>query len=170
MQKEIANKPNVMAAQRKLLETRYILDPKLDPQAKMSRGKALPVGPTARLQAGMTWQQIGNLGPEEIKQRGIFPYPSCRIPCRPMAVKSSLRCRSTCFRVWNVSMLTSIFRTRSSRVPSGYLPKQSATTGRCVSRRSGLDQQFLPIVQRAAHTCTTRRAAVSFNAVPAGGI
>ncbi len=80
MQKEIANKPNVMAAQRKLLETRYILDPKLDPQAKMSRGKPLPVGPTARLQAGMTWQQIGNLGPEEIKQRGIFPYPSLPHP------------------------------------------------------------------------------------------
>ena len=38
MKKEIANKPNVMAAQRKLLETRYILEPKLDPQAKMSRG------------------------------------------------------------------------------------------------------------------------------------
>ena len=80
MQKEIANKPNVMAAQRKLLETRYILDPKLDPQAKMSRGKPLPVGPTARLQGGMTWQQIGNLGPEEIKQRGIFPYPSLPHP------------------------------------------------------------------------------------------
>jgi len=80
MQKEIANKPNVMGAQRKLLETRYILDPKLDPQAKMSRGKPLPVGPTARLQGGMTWQQIGNLGPEEIKQRGIFPYPSLPHP------------------------------------------------------------------------------------------
>jgi len=80
MKKEIANKPNVMAAQRKLLETRYILEPKLDPQAKMSRGKPLPIGPTARLQGGMTWQQIGNLGPEEIKQRGIFPYPSLPHP------------------------------------------------------------------------------------------
>ena len=80
MQKEIANKPNVMAAQRKLLEARYILEPKLDPQAKMSRGKPLPVGPTARLQGGMTWEQIGNLGPEEIKQRGIFPYPSLPHP------------------------------------------------------------------------------------------
>jgi hypothetical protein len=38
MQKEIANKPNVMAAQRKLLEARYILEPKLDPQLKMTRG------------------------------------------------------------------------------------------------------------------------------------
>jgi len=51
-EKEIANKPNVMAAQRKLLESRYILEPKLDPQLKMTRGKPVPVGPTARLQAG----------------------------------------------------------------------------------------------------------------------
>jgi cytochrome c peroxidase len=80
MKKEIANKPNVMAAQRKLLETRYILEPKLDPQVKMTRGKPVPVGPTARLQAGMTWQQIGDLSPEEIQKRGIFPYPSLPHP------------------------------------------------------------------------------------------
>ena len=41
MQKEIAGKPNVMAAQRALLEKRYNLDPKLDSQVKMSRGKRL---------------------------------------------------------------------------------------------------------------------------------
>lgn len=80
MKKEIANKPGVMAAQRKLLESRYNLQPKLDPQAKMTRGKPLPVGPTARLQAGMSWQQIGELRPEEIQQRGIFPYPSLPHP------------------------------------------------------------------------------------------
>ena len=38
MKTEIANKPKVMAAQRKLLETRYILQPKLDPDAKMQYG------------------------------------------------------------------------------------------------------------------------------------
>jgi hypothetical protein len=36
MKKEIANKPAVMAAQRKLLESRYILEPKLGPQVKMA--------------------------------------------------------------------------------------------------------------------------------------
>ena len=80
MKKEIANKSGVMAAQRKLLESRYILQPKLDPQAKMTRSKPLPVGPAARLQAGMNWQQIGELRPEEIQQRGIFPYPSLPHP------------------------------------------------------------------------------------------
>jgi cytochrome c peroxidase len=80
MAKEIANKPKVMAAQRKLLESRYNLEPKLDPQAKMSRGKPLVVGPTARLQGGLTWQQIGELSPDAIKQRGIFPYPALPHP------------------------------------------------------------------------------------------
>jgi cytochrome c peroxidase len=80
MKAEIANKAKVMAAQRKLLESRYFLEPKLDPQVKMTRGKPVPVGPTARLQAGTTWQQLGDMRPEEIKQRGIFPYPSLPHP------------------------------------------------------------------------------------------
>src|SRR5438270_10107627 len=52
VQKETANKAAVMAAQRGLLERRYNVQPKLDPQATMSRGKPLPIGPTARLQQG----------------------------------------------------------------------------------------------------------------------
>ena len=51
MKKEMANKPAVMKAQQDLLERRYNLEPKLDPAAKMSRGKPLVVGPTARLAA-----------------------------------------------------------------------------------------------------------------------
>jgi cytochrome c peroxidase len=75
VQKETANKPAVMAAQRTLLERRYNLEPKLDPQATMSRGKPLPVGPTARLSQGVTWQQLAELSPDSIRTRGIFPYP-----------------------------------------------------------------------------------------------
>jgi hypothetical protein len=42
--KEAAAKAKVTAAQRKLLEGRYHLKARLDPEAKMSRGKPLPVG------------------------------------------------------------------------------------------------------------------------------
>jgi hypothetical protein len=45
----VANKPNVLARQRKLLENRFNLEPRFDPNATMSRGKPLVVGPTARL-------------------------------------------------------------------------------------------------------------------------
>src|ERR1700732_3307990 len=70
----VANKPKVMATQRKLLESRYNLEPKLDPAVKMSRGKPIAVGPTARLPAGMNWEALAKLSPAEIRERDIFPY------------------------------------------------------------------------------------------------
>jgi cytochrome c peroxidase len=75
MQKETAGKVEVMDAQKKLLEQRYNLTANTDPSAKMSRGKPLAVGPTARLPSGMTWDKLGEATPEEIKSQGIFPYP-----------------------------------------------------------------------------------------------
>src|SRR5262249_30429214 len=80
MRKESTNKAAVMQAQRNLLESRYILAPKLDPEAKMSRGKPLPVGPTARLAQGATWDQLGQIGATEISQRNLFPYRSLPHP------------------------------------------------------------------------------------------
>jgi hypothetical protein len=50
----VANKPEVLARQRKLLESRYNLEPRLVPKATMSRGKPFVVGPTARLPRGWT--------------------------------------------------------------------------------------------------------------------
>jgi cytochrome c peroxidase len=80
MKKESEAKPKVMAAHRKLLEERYDLEPKFDPEVKMSRGKPVPVGPTARLRDGMTWEKLAELAPAEIKERGLFPYPSLPHP------------------------------------------------------------------------------------------
>lgn len=74
MKKESAAKAAVMKAQQALLETRYNMDPKLDPIAKMSRGKPLVVGPTAKLAQGMTWDQLAQLRPEDIRSRSLFPY------------------------------------------------------------------------------------------------
>jgi hypothetical protein len=79
MKNDIADKPKVTAAQQQLLERRYDLAPKLDPSAKMSRGKPLAVGPTARLE-GVTWQSLAKMTPEEIRKRGVFPYPSLPHP------------------------------------------------------------------------------------------
>ena len=80
MKADVADKPAVMAAQRRLLETRYDLTARLDPSARMSRGKPLAVGPTAKLQSGMTWERLGTLSPEDIRSRGLFPYPSLPHP------------------------------------------------------------------------------------------
>lgn len=75
-----AAKPGVMAAQQRLLEQRYDLTPKLDPLVKMSRGKPLAVGPTARLGSGLTWDKLASMRPADIKQQRIFPYPSLPHP------------------------------------------------------------------------------------------
>jgi cytochrome c peroxidase len=80
MQKESAAKPKVMADQRALLERRYNLTPRLDPEAKMFRGKPLAVGPTARLPEGMTWQRLADMSPAEMKEQGAFPYPALPHP------------------------------------------------------------------------------------------
>lgn len=80
MKKEIAAKPSVMENQRKLLESRYNLTPKLDQNAKMSRGKPLPVGPTARLASGMTWDKLGTMTAAAIREQNLFPYPALPHP------------------------------------------------------------------------------------------
>jgi cytochrome c peroxidase len=80
MKKESEAKPKVMAAQQKLLEARYDLTPKPHPEAKMSRGKPVLVGPTARLKDGLTWEKLAGMSPDEVKKAGAFPYPSLPHP------------------------------------------------------------------------------------------
>jgi cytochrome c peroxidase len=69
-----AAKAGVMAAHQKLLEERYNLTRHVDESVRMTRGKPIPVGPSARLKNGVTWEQLGQMSPEEIRDRGVFPY------------------------------------------------------------------------------------------------
>jgi cytochrome c peroxidase len=69
-----AAKPRVMAAAQRLLEQRYDLRRHVDENVRMTRGKPIPVGPTARLKSGVTWEQLGRMTPEEIRDQGVFPY------------------------------------------------------------------------------------------------
>ena len=75
MAKESAARAEVMAAQREYLAARYNLNPKLDPIAKMTRGKPLAVGPTAKLPQDMTWSSFAKMSAAEIQQNNLFPYP-----------------------------------------------------------------------------------------------
>src|SRR5438132_150255 len=69
-----AAKARVMAAHQKLLEARYDLRRRVDESVRMTRGKPIPIGPTARLKNGVTWEQLGRMSPEEIREKGVFPY------------------------------------------------------------------------------------------------
>ena len=74
-QKDVADKPKVMETQRRLLEMRYNLKPSLASDVKMSRGKPIAVGPTARLPQGTSWEKLAGMSPEQIKSGNLFPYP-----------------------------------------------------------------------------------------------
>jgi cytochrome c peroxidase len=73
-------RPKVMDSQKQLLESRYNLTPKLDPNLKMTRGKPIVVGPTARLKQGTTWDSLGKMSANDIKGKDLFPYPSLPHP------------------------------------------------------------------------------------------
>lgn len=76
-------KPKIMKTARDLLAQRYDLSGRTDPSLRMSGGKPVPVGPTARLANGVTWASLGQLSPEEIKKRGAFPYAPLPHPLQP---------------------------------------------------------------------------------------
>ncbi len=80
MAADVRDKPGIMRAQRDLLSSRYNLTPRLDPAAKMSRGKPLAVGPTALLKRGLTWEKLAAMSAEDVRKQGAFPYPSLPHP------------------------------------------------------------------------------------------
>lgn len=69
---KIAEKAEALARQAALLEARYDLGDAPGPVA-MSRGKAVQSGVRTKLPAGVTWQGLAALTPEEIKAGGFFP-------------------------------------------------------------------------------------------------
>src|SRR5262245_31998786 len=75
-----AAKKGVMARQQALLEERYDLTRRVDPKVTMTRGKPIPVGPTAKLPPGLTWEQLAALTPQQIRAKGLFPKGFLPLP------------------------------------------------------------------------------------------
>jgi len=69
-----SQKSMVMKRHMDMLNERYDLSKKVTTEVTMSKGKPLPVGPTARLKGGLTWEKISGMTPEKIKEEGVFPY------------------------------------------------------------------------------------------------
>src|SRR5262249_62302391 len=65
MARDKENKDKGMERQKKLLEERYDLSKKGHEKIKMSSGKPIPVGPTARLSEGMTFEKLADISPTE---------------------------------------------------------------------------------------------------------
>jgi cytochrome c peroxidase len=75
-----AAKPEVIKMHMALLEKRYDLTDRPVAGATMSRGKAIQGGVRVKLPAGATWEKLGSMTPEEIREQdlwpeGFFPLP-----------------------------------------------------------------------------------------------
>jgi cytochrome c peroxidase len=78
--KDKAEKPTVMARQKELLEARYDLTARPDNTVRMTRGKPIQVGPTAKLPQGMTWERLAETPPDEVREKGLFPKGYLPLP------------------------------------------------------------------------------------------
>lgn len=78
--KMVAEKPAVMQRHKELLERRYDLSNRPAPGATMFRGKALQDGARAKLPAGLTWEQLGQMSPDEVKAKNLFPEGFMPLP------------------------------------------------------------------------------------------
>jgi len=73
MKRMKAEKPNVQRRHNGLLEKRYDLSNRPAKGATMFRGKPLQEGPRAKLATGATWDSLGSMSPDQIRQRNAFP-------------------------------------------------------------------------------------------------
>ncbi|MGH8241692.1 MAG: cytochrome B6, partial [Steroidobacteraceae bacterium] len=71
---------NVVAAHRKLLESRYDLSDRPSSTVKMSRGKPVQVGVRVKLPQGVTWAGLGALAPADIRKRDVYPAGFLPLP------------------------------------------------------------------------------------------
>jgi len=78
MARMAAAKPAVMKRHMDLLNERYDLTDRPAAGVTMSAGKAVQEGVRVRLSAEVTWEQLGAMSPEQIRDRNLFPsgfYP-----------------------------------------------------------------------------------------------
>lgn len=73
-------KPKVMKKQMDLLSERYDLSDDPADDVTMSRGKAIQAGVRAKLPAGMTWQDLAEMKPEDVRQKDAFPKGFLPLP------------------------------------------------------------------------------------------
>jgi cytochrome c peroxidase len=80
MGRMVAAKAEIMKRQKDLLTQRYDLSDRPASGATMSRGKPLQEGVRVKLAAGVTWDQLSKLNPDDIRERGLFPAGFMPLP------------------------------------------------------------------------------------------
>jgi cytochrome c peroxidase len=80
MSRMSAAKAGIMQRQRSLLEDRYDLSDRPASGVTMSRGKPVQEGVRVKLASGMTWEKLGQMSPEQIRERDVFPHGFMPLP------------------------------------------------------------------------------------------
>ena len=80
MQRMSAAKAGVMRRQQDLLNSRYDLGNRPASGVTMSKGKAVQGGVRAKLPRGTTWDRLGGMSPEQIRDQGVFPIGFLPLP------------------------------------------------------------------------------------------
>lgn len=75
-----AAKPEVMKRQMDLLGERYDLSDRPAKGVAMSGGKPVQEGVRVKLPPGVTWQELAQMTPHEIRERGLFPKGFLPLP------------------------------------------------------------------------------------------
>ncbi|HEY8503825.1 MAG TPA: hypothetical protein VIL46_04540, partial [Gemmataceae bacterium] len=73
-------KPEVMERQMRLLEQRYDLADRPAEGVTMTRGKPVQAGPRVRLPGGMTWEQLAELSPDQVRSKRLWPAGFLPLP------------------------------------------------------------------------------------------
>ncbi|WP_141734170.1 cytochrome B6 [Oligoflexus tunisiensis] len=69
----VAGKPEAERKQNEMLNARYDMSSRAEANIYMSRGKPVQTGVRVRLRENVTWEQLGQMTPEQIKQQNLFP-------------------------------------------------------------------------------------------------
>jgi cytochrome c peroxidase len=75
-----SEKAAIEKRQADLLVERYDLSDKPAPGVTMSRGKPVQQGVRAKLTAGVTWQSLAEMTPEQIREKNAWPAGFLPLP------------------------------------------------------------------------------------------
>jgi cytochrome c peroxidase len=75
-----AEQPDVRIRQMNVLNQRYDLSDRPSSTTKMSRGKPVQAGVRVKLPAGVSWEQLSAMSPEDIRAKGLFPAGFLPLP------------------------------------------------------------------------------------------
>ncbi|MGI6457062.1 MAG: cytochrome B6 [bacterium] len=80
MERMKEQKPEIMERQKALLEERYDLSDQPLEGVTMTRGKPIQGGVRVKLPEGVTWEQLSELSPAEIREKNLFPKGFLPLP------------------------------------------------------------------------------------------